>query len=53
MADNSTYPDHTQALLWNTENVANEAGVEAIELDFAVQQERKYDKPQCPFQSVH
>jgi hypothetical protein len=41
MTDNSAYPYHTQALLWNTENTAYETGVEAIELDFAVQQERK------------
>jgi hypothetical protein len=41
MTDNSAYPDHTQALLWNTDTAADEAGVEAIELDLTAQQERK------------
>ena len=41
MAKNSAYPDHTQALLWNTDTTADEAGVEAIDLDLAAEQERK------------
>jgi len=42
MAGNKLYSDLSQALLWNTENTADETEVEEIDLDPAVQQERKY-----------